>query len=207
MKVELIESSSLSGIQKATEASRRKSGVNIEKIVRQGHLSIIEHAFLSFWISGISRACSHQLVRKRIGVSYTQESQRYVDPTSSGDYEVIPDTISTDPEMMTKWRELTKMTNQFYARGLKKDIPKEDLRFKLPNSTRTSLIFSANPRALFDLFDWRYCTRAQWEILTLAKKMYELSLDCMPEIFSCWEPRCPDYADTCQEVCSKPIEL
>ena len=46
--------------------------------VREGHESLIEHASVTFEISGISRACSHQLVRHRIA-SYSQESQRYVD--------------------------------------------------------------------------------------------------------------------------------
>ena len=45
-----------------------------------GHGSPFEHASFTFGIEGISRACSHQLVRHRIA-SYSQQSQRYVDGT------------------------------------------------------------------------------------------------------------------------------
>ena len=45
-----------------------------------GHASPTEHASFTFGIEGISRACSHQLVRHRIA-SYSQQSQRYVDGT------------------------------------------------------------------------------------------------------------------------------
>lgn len=45
-----------------------------------GHASPTEHAEFTFGIEGISRACSHQLVRHRIA-SYSQQSQRYVDGT------------------------------------------------------------------------------------------------------------------------------
>ena len=66
--------------------------------LREGHESIVEHASATYEISGISRACSHQLVRHRLA-SYSQESQRYVDmadpewvlpPSISGPRVVIP---------------------------------------------------------------------------------------------------------------------
>ena len=59
-------------------AGKGEPGKFIQRRIREGHESIIEHASLTFEISGISRACSHQLVRHRIA-SYSQESQRFVD--------------------------------------------------------------------------------------------------------------------------------
>ena len=49
----------------------------LRKILDMGHLSVLEHASFTFGIEGISRACSHQLVRHRIA-SFSQQSQRYV---------------------------------------------------------------------------------------------------------------------------------
>jgi len=57
--------------------SRGDPGKFLQARIREGHESIIEHACLTYEISGISRACSHQLVRHRLA-SYSQESQRYV---------------------------------------------------------------------------------------------------------------------------------
>ncbi len=42
-----------------------------------GHESPLEHVSFTFGVEGISRACSHQIVRHRIA-SYSQQSQRYV---------------------------------------------------------------------------------------------------------------------------------
>ena len=58
--------------------SRGNPAAFLRARLRDGHESIIEHASATFEVSGISRACSHQLVRHRLA-SYSQESQRYVD--------------------------------------------------------------------------------------------------------------------------------
>lgn len=55
-----------------------KTSSFIDMLASLGHASPIEHASFTFGIEGISRACSHQLVRHRIA-SYSQQSQRYVD--------------------------------------------------------------------------------------------------------------------------------
>lgn len=54
------------------------SGKFIQKLIGMGHESVLEHASASFEVSGISRACSHQIVRHRLA-AYSQESQRYVE--------------------------------------------------------------------------------------------------------------------------------
>ncbi len=57
--------------------SEEKMVALIEKTIGSGHMSVAEHVSFVFAISGISRACSHQLVRHRIA-SFSQQSQRYV---------------------------------------------------------------------------------------------------------------------------------
>ena len=49
----------------------------VEHLVSMGHESPIEHVTFTFGIEGISRSCSHQIVRHRIA-SFSQQSQRYV---------------------------------------------------------------------------------------------------------------------------------
>src|SRR3989338_1968792 len=77
----------------------------VEKLVKMGHMSPIEHSTFTFAIEGISRACSHHLVRHRLA-SYSQQSQRYVSEsrlqttelkTQTFDY-VIPPSIKGDAE-------------------------------------------------------------------------------------------------------------
>ena len=49
----------------------------ISRVISSGHYSTIEHIQISFAISNVSRACTHQLVRHR-HMSFSQKSQRYV---------------------------------------------------------------------------------------------------------------------------------
>lgn len=62
----------------------------IRKLVKNGHESPLEHASATFLIEGISRACSHQIVRHRLA-SFSQRSARYVDETFRDGFSV------TDP--------------------------------------------------------------------------------------------------------------
>src|SRR5512140_2498100 len=73
----------------------------VEKLASIGHLSPIEHVSFSFGIEGISRACSHQLVRHRVA-SYSQQSQRYV-KAEQFDY-VVPPSIKEDPALEQEFK-------------------------------------------------------------------------------------------------------
>ena len=69
----------------------------ISRVVSSGHYSTIEHVQVSFAISNISRACSHQLVRHR-HMSFSQKSQRYVKEKGQFDY-LTPPTIENNKEL------------------------------------------------------------------------------------------------------------
>src|SRR4030065_2476039 len=87
--------SDITSLKKKIEAKDQK--VFVERLMKMGHMSPIEHASFSFAIEGISRACSHQLVRHRLA-SYSQQSQRYVSEEAGFDY-VVPRTVQDDEEL------------------------------------------------------------------------------------------------------------
>src|SRR2546429_495396 len=75
----------------------------VNRVVSAGHTSCVEHNQFVFGVRGISRSCSHQLVRHRVGWSYEQQSQRYVDFSSQDFVEiVVPPTILRIPEMRSE---------------------------------------------------------------------------------------------------------
>lgn len=51
----------------------------IDHILEVGHGSVLEHAVYNLVITGVSRSLTHELVRHRAGMGYSQLSQRYVD--------------------------------------------------------------------------------------------------------------------------------
>ena len=73
----------------------------LRKILSLGHFSVLEHASFTFGIEGISRACSHQLVRHRLA-SYSQQSQRYVSHKERFDA-VTPPSIAGRPELRKQY--------------------------------------------------------------------------------------------------------
>lgn len=138
-----------------------------EELVRQGHGSTLEHPSFTFGIEGISRACSHQLVRHRL-CSYNQQSQRYVD-VGDPEYFVKPDSLSADggrfeevvAESVNYYRDIV---DQFAAEGIKGEQAQQDARYIIPNAAKTNLIWTTNLRNLLHVCHVRMCSRAQWEI-------------------------------------------
>ncbi len=155
-------------------ADREKMLSLIKKVLSSGHHSTIEHCQFVFAISGVSRACTHQLVRHR-HMSFSQKSQRYV--TEKGQFEYIKPKTVEKSSLTDKYDEMMKTISDFYAEMISEGIPAEDARFILPNAATSSLVVSLNLRELIHLANLRLCTNAQLEIRTLVKKMCDAVIE------------------------------
>ena len=150
-------------------------------LVRKGHGSILEHCCFTFAIEGISRACSHQLVRHRIA-SYSQQSQRYVNGNKFG--YVIPPEIEKDEAIKCMFDAFMDNTMAFYETLVEEyGIKKEDARYILPNATTTNIVVTMNARELLHFIELRTSPRAQWEIRELAEEMLRQLKEVSPVIF------------------------
>ena len=163
----------------------------VKHLYRNGHLSVFEHIYFTFKIEGISRACSHQLVRHR-HCSFTQRSQRYC--SEDGFEYVTPPTIDEsifkiDMHNIKNWYK--DYQNRYYT-------PNEDSRYILPNACCTELYLSCNLRELIHIANERLCSRAQWEIRELVKQMVEL-VD--PELKFMLVPKCKSGRIICNSPC------
>ena len=153
----------------------------LKSLVEKGHGSILEHCCFTFSIEGISRACSHQLVRHRIA-SYSQQSQRYVRGEKFG--AVIPPSIENDDGAYHHYCDiLDKISSAYVLLVDKYKIPKEDARYLLPNATTTNIVVTMNARELLHFIELRSSKRAQWEIRQLAQEMLSQLLKVAPVIF------------------------
>lgn len=142
----------------------------VERCFNNGHLSVFEHASVSFLVEGISRACSHQLVRHRMA-SYSQGSQRYV---KGCPVNVIPLSIESNEKALDAFMDALFVCQNAYKVMVNEcGIPAEDARYILPNASETSLVVTMNWRELFHFFNLRTDKAAQWEIRELAFKMIE----------------------------------
>ena len=152
----------------------------LRNLMRAGHMSVFEHAWATFDISGISRACSHQLVRHRLA-TFSQRSQRYV-REEGFDY-ITPPTIAGNAEAASLFHQTVNAVQKAYASLLSLNIPKEDARFILPNACATNLVMTANLREWMHIFKLRLTSHAQWEIRELAARILKILQKEAPIIF------------------------
>jgi len=165
----------------------------------KGKKELLRHCHFSFLVDGISRACSHQLVRHRVA-SYSQQSQRYVAMKSFPFVEpesVKGIKVEVDGRELS-FRDLMELIGKFYEGLVGKGVPKEDARFVLPNACTTRVLFTMNGEELVHFLRLRCCSRAQWEIRELAIKMLKLLRNKFPKLFKDVGPNCY-YLGYCTE--------
>ena len=167
----------------------------VTHLYKNGHHSVFEHIHFTFKIEGISRACSHQLVRHR-HCSFTQRSQRYCE--EDGFEFVTPTTIDAGLFM----NEMTDLRNKYEHLRTVELAPNEDARYILPNACTTELYLSCNLRELIHIANERLCTRAQWEIRKLVQHMVSL-VDTRLKFMLV--PKCGSGRIICNSPCHKEV--
>jgi thymidylate synthase (FAD) len=138
--------------------SPRGNAEYIRRLIEQEHESVLEHASWTFLLTGVSRAFSHQMVRHRVGFSFSQLSQQYHD--EAGTEFVMPQEIKASAEARRLWLQLMEQLRDGYE-SISRELSRNGARGKeslravrsaarsvLPNATQTKLVFSANGRAL-----------------------------------------------------------
>lgn len=161
--------------------------VFISHLRRSGHLSPFEHVSFTFGLDGLSRVCTHQLVRHRMA-SYSQQSQRYVSMERAEC--VVPPSIENNEKMSKSYSDLIKKAHELYLDMVGNGISKEDARYILPHSWQTRITLTMNARELHHFFRLRTCKRSQWEIREIARDMLRLVRKVAPLSFDIAGPDC-----------------
>jgi thymidylate synthase (FAD) len=169
-------------------------------IRQEGHGSILEHAYFSILCWGISRSCTHEIVRHRAGFSYSQVSQRYVTRirfVERPEYQASPgmhnifiqriDNIAGEYEIIL--RELPNHMPRYEDEPLTnyRKRMRQVARSMLPNETEASIIITANVRAWRHFLEMRASQYAEVEIRQLAMEIYYVLLAEAPLLFDDYE--------------------
>ena len=161
----------------------------VRKLYENGHESVFEHVYFTFRIEGISRACSHQLVRHRM-CAFTQRSQRYCREDSG--HMIMPKEISQES------RYLMYEVMDEYANMMLNGVKPEDARYILPNAMTTEMYLSCNLRELIHICNERLCSHAQKEIRELVGEMRDLVDDDLKFMLT---PKCGNPRMNCLNPC------
>ncbi len=175
---------------------RKTNAEYLLNIIESAHGSVLEHAVWNFIITGVSRSCTHELVRHRAGFGYSQLSQRYVDETTA-DF-VEPDCIANDPELHALWQGAIEQAHAAYCRlveglartfssepdpMLRRKLARQAARSVLPNATETKIFVTANGRAWRHFVEARANEHAEVEIRKVALELLRIMQREAPSLF------------------------
>lgn len=171
----------------------------VRHVIDVGHFSVLEHASVSFYITGISRSCTHELIRHR-HFSYSQLSQRYV-PAPEAQV-VVPPGIEDDPELVAQFTDavdaahaaytelLAELEAKFAGRPnavLRRKQARQAARAVLPNATETRIVVTGNYRAWRHFIAMRASEHADVEIRRLAIACLRELVGAAPAVFADFE--------------------
>jgi thymidylate synthase (FAD) len=174
----------------------------IGRLTSAGHGSVLEHASFSFLLYGISRSVTHELVRHRAGVGFSQISQRYVSGSvlrfvERPEYQV-------DEELHRLFEERTDRAAAEYAEMADRLLDRQEggasmltadyktdarkkvqqtARSLLPNETEAPMVFTGNVRALRHIIEMRADAHAESEIRNLALRLFLCVVTADPILF------------------------
>jgi thymidylate synthase (FAD) len=144
----------------------------------------VDHGTATFLFEGISRTCTHQLVRHRLA-SFSQESQRYVDLSKGGWKAIVPPAVAENPQAMAELDEFWRIAEAKYEVLRQMGIRKEDARFLLPNAAETRIVATMN-FAAWSHFLWLRAVdkAAQWEIRAMGQAALRMLYALAPDVFA-----------------------
>ncbi|HEU4588398.1 MAG TPA: FAD-dependent thymidylate synthase [Gemmatimonadales bacterium] len=178
----------------------RTTAEYLANILRQGHGSVFEHAVYVLLIEGISRSCTHELVRHRAGFGYSQLSQRYVDESEAAF--VLPPAIQGDAALEAAWAKQVEAAQAAYVTAVeqlmekyawvesrvhRRKMAREAARSVLPNATETKIVVSGNVRAWRTMLELRLGEGAELEIRRMAVACLRLLQAEAPALFNDFE--------------------
>lgn len=180
---------------------RQGNEAHLKNVIRVGHGSVLEHAWLNFMFCDVSRVVTHELVRHRVGTAISQESLRFVrlDESSLNCEEVyIPLAIRENDAAMELWAVIvgllgktqTELSDVFELDSLPFDQKKKitsAMRRLAPIGVATSIGWSANVRALRHVIEMRTAPSAEEEIRLLFSKVARMCVNRHPHLFGDYE--------------------
>lgn len=166
-------------------------------LVGQHHGSVLEHCTVNVVMLDVSRVLTHELVRHRVGIAYSQTSGRYV---RKGELDLfVPSDIKNDPELMEIYTNAVRTQEQFLAEmveasGINDMKTREsfDLKKKLTSAFRritaggqaTNIMATMNHRTIRHLIETRTHEGAEEEIRIVFAELYRQVKSRYPALYA-----------------------
>ena len=175
---------------KSESGTKEQRNLLLKKIIDSGHESVLEHISISVLVK-TDRATSMEIIRHRIGFSFSQTSQRYINYTKKEGFEFILPTLFANidnendikKEAYLNWVEHCQDSEKKYKKLILDGVSPQFARSVLPNSMATEMYITANLRAWRHFFKLRTSTKAHPQIREIALSMMDQFKQDVPIIF------------------------
>jgi thymidylate synthase (FAD) len=178
--------------------SPRSNAEYVANLIERGHESVLEHASWTLILTGVSRAFTHQLVRHRVGFSFSQLSQQY--HTEEDARFIEPTSIGRDPHRQLAWRAAILASHKAYLALLSthqeslktidglsaresRRAHRSAARSLLPAAIETKIALTANARALRHFLSQRGGIEGDEEMRVVAARLLQIVQDDAPALF------------------------
>jgi thymidylate synthase (FAD) len=180
------------------QQSSKSTAEYIANLIEHGHDSVLEHASWTMILTGVSRAFSHQLVRHRVGFSFSQLSQQY--HTEETARFIEPSAVARDPHGRVVWRDAVLQSHRAYAALIANGVDRilngqlseresrrahrSAARSLLPAAIETKIALSANARALRHFLSLRGHLEGDEEMRVVSARLLQILQDDAPALFA-----------------------
>jgi len=165
--------------------SERSTREFIQRILKSNHTSVIEHASASFRVI-TDRGISHEAIRSRIGVSYTQESSRYCNYFSDkfGNEITVIKPSQLKEENFNDWKQSMEFCEKTYFKLIDSGVSPQNARSVLPTCLKTEIVMTFTFRAWIHFLELRLDTAAHPDIQLIAHKIKDQLKKESPNVFA-----------------------
>lgn len=139
----------------------------------------LDTQWVAFAVSGVSRTCTHQLVRTS-RAKFHQQSQRTVDCGERPEFRMPESIWKAPPSVFDAWLAAIEASHRAYSIAVAADIAYQDARFALLEGTTTFITCAYSLREFMAVYDYRACPMFQWEIAKVHRLMKDALVAAHP---------------------------
>lgn len=162
----------LSKAQRATigiDLDQPEEYTDWEEMMKGGLQTALESQVIVFEVSGVSRTCTHQLVRSR-RAAFHQQSQRAsyygLEPEVR-----MPESVFRNERARAAFEEAIRASRAAYNVACDENISYQDARYALPESTTNYILCEYSVREFLNVYAYRACSMFSWEIVHVVREM------------------------------------
>ena len=159
-------------VDEAMARAEAGSGDEGSEMFSGGLQGALDTQWIAFAVRGVSRACTHQLVRTS-RAKFHQQSQRTVDFGERPEFRMPESVWAGPPAVFDAWLAALEAAHLAYSKAVAADVAYQDARYILPEGTATFITCAYSIREFMDVYSYRACPMFQWEISRVHRLMKE----------------------------------